>query len=182
MSTTNKNVLFSGVIGIDYGQFYIDNPEFEIGEEDDYLEPDGAFEGQKNGICGSSQAGKIFFVVGPQSGMISIDIELSGAEPDVNQEYDEIVEVGFERGTKPIALCEWGCEETYPLEIPSGKYSVRYSIQGMDRDYGDEDEIDAPIKGQKHLIQIWPSENPKEGIIKVSTETASYWHKEWGGG
>lgn len=180
MGATNRSKLFSGVIGIDYGQFYIDSPEIEI--EDEYLEPDGAFEGQENGLCGSSQPGKLFFVVGPQSGKIEIDIELCDSGPETDEVYDEIVEVGFDRGGNPIALCEWGCEETYPLEIPSGKYTVRYSIQGMDKDYDDDSDWERPVEGQKHLIQLWPNPNPKEGIVKVTTDTASYWHKEWGKG
>lgn len=180
MSTTDPRKLFSGVIGIDYGQFYIDNPE--SGDEEDYLDPEGAFEGQQNDICGSSQSGKIFFVVGPQAGVISVDVVLCDSEPEIDEQYDEVVEVGFDRGSNPIALCEWGCEKTYPLDIPGGRYSVRYSIQGMDRDYDDDSDWNSPIEGQKHLIQIWPNDNPKERIIKVSTETAAYWHKEWGRG
>lgn len=169
--------LFSGNIGIEYGQFYIDIPELD---EDDFLDPDGAFENQSNGICGASQSGKIFFVVGPQAGIASIEVDLCESEPEIDETYEEIVEVPFSRGTNEVALCEWGGGETYELEIPQGEYIVRYSILGMGLDYGDDSDWDAPVEGQKHLIQIWPSKQGQEKIVKVTSETATYWHKEWG--
>lgn len=171
--------LFSGNINIEYGQFYIDVPEFDD-DEDDSLEPEVAFEGQQNGLCGASQEGKLFFVAGIQNGVIEIKINLHSSEPEIDQSYDEIVQVPFRRLSKEVSLCEWGCEETYPLEIPKGSYQVRYSIVGMDKDYSDDSDWEAPIKGQKYIVQIWPSEVESENIVKYTSESAAYWLKEWG--
>ncbi len=180
MTDQEVKSLFSGNIGIEYGQFYIDIPEPEEDDEEDYLDPDGAFENQQNGICGAAQTGKILFVVGPQAGVAAISVELSKSEPMLDQTYDEIVEVAFSRGSSEVAVCEWGGGETYPLDIPEGDYVVRYSILGMGRDYDEDSDWDAPVEGQKHLIQLWPSNQAQEKIVKVTSEIASYWHKEWG--
>lgn len=51
--------LYSGLLGIEYGQFYIDVSE-PTDAEQDYLYPDRAFQGHENGICGSAMPGKIF--------------------------------------------------------------------------------------------------------------------------
>ncbi len=180
MTDLDIKELYSGNIAIEYGQFYIDVPDSDDEDEDDYLDPEGAFEGQENGICGAAQTGKLFFVTGIQNGTASIKIELYPSEPSVDQIYDEIVEVSYKRGKTSVALCEWACEETYPLELPEGDYRVRYCIVAMGNDYDDDGDWEAPVPGQKHLIQIWPAEKPTDKIIKNTSDTASYWHKEWG--
>lgn len=93
---TNK-VLFSGTLGIEYGQFYIDVADDED-EDDDYLDPSEAFQGQENGICGAAQAGKLFFVTGIQNGTIAIRVELHAAEPPIDRSYEEVVEVPLQIG------------------------------------------------------------------------------------
>lgn len=179
MTDQDIKTLYSGNISIEYGQFYIDIPE--VDDEDDYLDPEGAFEDQQNGICGAAQSGKLFFVTGIQNGTASIEIKLYSSEPTIDDAFEEIVEVSFKRGKTPVALCEWGCEETYPIDLSEGNYGVRYCIIAMGADYGDDDDWEAPVKGQKHLIQIWPSESTMDKIIKSTSDTARYWHKEWGG-
>ncbi len=169
--------LYSGNLGIEYGQFYIDVAE---PDEDDYLNPDEAFEKQENGICGSAQSGKIFFVTGIQNGTIVIDVELHSSAPPFDQSFEEIVEVPFQRGKTPVSLCEWACEETHALDLPSGNYRVRYCIDGMGKDYEDDGDWEAPVPNQRHLIQIWNATEAKDKVVKCTSETAAYWHKEWG--
>ncbi|MFN3580732.1 MAG: hypothetical protein ACK4VV_09700 [Pseudomonas sp.] len=179
---TDKSIktLFSGNLGIEYGQFYIDVPELD--DEEDYLDPDMAFQHQANGICGAAQSGKVFFITGIQNGVIAIDVALHGAEPPVDHTYEEIVEVSFERGRSAVSLCEWACEATHELELEQDTYRIRYSIIGMDKDYDDDDEYcEAPVQGQRHLIQIWSAAAKQDSIIKQTSENAAYWHREWGG-
>lgn len=180
MTDQDVKKLYSGNISIEYRQFYIDVPEPDD-EDEDYLDPGEAFENQENGICGAAQIGKLFFVTGIQNGTASVDIELYAAEPEIDNRFEEIVDVAFQRGKTPVALCGWGCEETYLIELPEGNYGVRYNIIAMGAEYGDDDDWEAPVRGQKHVIQIWPSVITEEKIVKSTSETASYWHKEWGG-
>nr|WP_086937574.1 hypothetical protein [Thaumasiovibrio occultus] len=176
MTVQDVKTLYAGEINIEYGQFYIDAEDVEF---DDVIEPAEIFVGQENGLCGAAQAGKLFFVTGLQNGVIDVEVALYAAEPDINEDYEEIVEVAFQCGELPVALCEWGWEEVYPLDLPKGQYGVRYCVIAMDADYDDDDEDDAPIDGQKHLIQLWPSQNTQEKIVKVTSEMASYWHQAW---
>ena len=181
--------LYSGNIGIDYGQFYIDaafDDEDDLGLDEDYLDPDGAFEGQENGICGASQQSKLFFVTGIQNGAISVDCEYHDSQPELDESYEDIVEVSLVVSDKQLSLCEWGHEATHKLELPKGEYRVRYLIQGMDKDYDDENEDESdeywekPVPGQKHLIQIWSGKTAGDVVIKHTSVNARSWHREWG--
>lgn len=179
--------LFGGNLAIEYGQFYIDVAASDEDEfDEDHLEPDSAFDGQENGLCGASQSGKLFFVTGIQNGVIKIDCEFHDSEPSLEESYGEAVEVSFEVGDKSVSLCEWGHEETHLLALNKGQYRVRYLIQGMDKDYDDENSDDddsyweLPLEGQAHLVQIWKAENKNDAILRQTTENALYWHREWG--
>ncbi len=177
MSNDLDKVLYSGTLGIEYGQFYvdIDDDDFE-----DYLEPEAAFEHQNNGICGAAQTGKLFLVAGTQDGVIEIEVKLHSSEPTVDDTYEEIVEVSIEIGKKQLMLCEWGNETTHNLNINPGTYNVRYSIIGMEKEYNDDSDWESPIPGQRYYLQFWPGQKQKDVIKKCTSETAKYWHKEWG--
>ncbi len=179
MEVEDKKVLFSGNIGIDYSQFYIET-SYEEEDDDDYLFSESAFENQKNGICGASLQGKIFFVASIQYGVITIEVELYSIEPPIGESYEEIVEVSFVCGDKPVFLCEWAHEKTYELALPKGIYRVRYCIKGMDKNDTDADDGEIPIPGQLNLIQFWLAEPMDDEIIKQTSGNAGYWHKEWG--
>lgn len=180
MHSETTKLLYSGNLGIDYGQFYIDIAGDEE-SDDDYLDPESAFKGQENGICGASQNGKVFLITGIQAGVISIAIVLHAEEPPVDESFEEIVEVSFQRGSASVSLCEWGHEKTHGLDLPPGNYRIRYYIDGMGKDYEDDGDWEAPVPGQRHLIQIWSSDPKKDKVVKHTSETASYWHREWGG-
>ena len=177
MNDNENSILYSGRLGIDYGQFYVDT---KVIDEEEYLVPDKAFSNQTNGICGAAQPGKLFLVVGPQMGCIHIEVSLHDAEPEPDESFEEIVEASITVGEDQIYLCEWGHEATYPLKILPGRYRVRYCIRGMERDYGEDDDWESPIEGQSHKIQFWPSEIDGERVVKVTSEVAKYWHREWG--
>lgn len=180
-------IMYSGNLGVDYGQFYIDVASCDEDDEaeEDYQNFDLAFENQENGLCGASQDGKIFFVAGIQNGVIQIDCELHEIEPPLNNSYDEIVEASLVAGDEPLSLCEWGHEETHLIDLAKGEYRVRYLVRGMDLDYDDENEDESywesPLEGQSYLVQIWPAGKSKDILHKHTTENARYWHREWGG-
>lgn len=178
MPDRDFEVLFSGNIAVEYGQFYFDNSSFD---DEDFLDPSEAFDGQENGICGAAQIGKLFFVAGVHNGTAAIQIERHLQEPALEEAYDEVVEASFQKAKEEIALCEWACENVYPLALPVGEYRIRYSVDGMGYEYGEEDDWDEPVPGQKHLIQIWPAKKAGDKIVKTTSDIAAYWHKEWGG-
>ncbi len=171
--------LYSGLLNIDYGQFYIDSTE-PHNEKEEHLDPDKAFEDHENGLCGSAQFGKIFFVAGLHVGVIKIDVELYSFEPELDQSFEEIVEVSFTRGNKSISLCEMWCEQAHTLDLPKGDFRVRYSVSGMDNERDDESDWQDLIPGQRHLIQMWSASPTRDKLLKYTSESAAYWHREWG--
>lgn len=181
MPDEQARILFSGLLGIDYGQFYVDVVN-DRDDEDDYLDMDGSFEAQNNGLCGASMKGKLFLLVGIQGGIIDIKVELHDVAPPTEESFEDIVECSIEVGSKPISLCEWACEATHPLDLPAASYRVRYSISGIDRDYGDDDDWEAPVPQQRFLLQFWPSEMKPDEIVRADSEMGRYWHSEFGKG
>ena len=171
--------LYSGNIFTNYSQFNI-----ELEDPDDSLLSDGPFYKQENGLCGAAAAGRLFFTAEPKDSLIKLEIEMHESEPAINDQFDEIVEVSFTRGPNEVYLCEWAHEEEHPLNIPEDDYRVRYSVKGFDLDYDyenmeepdDEDEVLPPFPGQEYLIQLWPSFDQEDKIIKKSSKLAEYWH------
>jgi len=168
-----EKILYKGSLGVDYTQFYIDN------HNDDDLLPEEAFEKQENGLCGASQKGKLFFVPGLHDGYIDITVTLFNQEPEIDDSFDEIVEVSLEI-SEPTMLCEWAHEETHDLDLPNGVYRVRYSLTCMDDEHNEDTNYELPLLSQKHAIQIWPCPLAQDKTLKTISSTASYWHSEWG--
>ncbi|PSV27932.1 hypothetical protein [Photobacterium sp. GB-56] len=174
-----QQTLFSDNIFVSYSQFYI-----ECEDPDDSLLPSNPFHKQQNGLCGAAQSERLFFTAAPTDSLINLEIELLDSKPEVDENFDEIVEVSFTRGAKDILLCEWAHEEEYPLNIPEGIYRVRYNIKGFELDYDyenieepeDDEELLPPLDGQKYLIQFWPSDFKSDQILKKTSEYAAYWH------
>ena len=174
MEEDKSQLLFSGNLNISYGQFYVDV------DDENYLDPGLAFENQENGICGAAQNGKLFLVAGIQDGFAKVKVELHQSEPVIDNMYEDIVEASFKAESKPILLCEWAHQTTHILEIPLENYQVRYSITGMDKDYGEDGDYEAPIPDQNYLLQFWPSNSLGDKVVKLTSKSATYWHKEWG--
>lgn len=180
-----SKVLFNQNINVAYGQYYIDkaidfdNDDDDFDEDDEFL-LETAFEEQKNGLCGACHEGKLFLVSGPSDGTINVKVELHDKAPEVDDSHEDIVECYLTAKDDELHLCEWAQEEAYKLNLPKDNYAVRYSIKGMDLDYGDDDDWDEPIQGQHYLIQLWPASGTEDNIIKSESKNGQYWHKELG--
>ena len=177
-------ILFKGNLGIAYTQFYIEVAHDDLADSEVELVTSVKwFKGQENGLCGASEKGKLSFVPGVHMGTIALTIELHDSIPTMDETFEEVVEVSFQAGEKPISLCEWAHETTHRLKIPQADYRVRYSAHGMDleNEYEDEEEEleeEPPVPGQKYLIQLWPcSQRSPDKIVKQTSENASYWHE-----
>tara|TARA_R110002049_G_C8824969_1_gene534877 strand:- start:49 stop:597 length:549 start_codon:yes stop_codon:yes gene_type:complete len=179
MAERKYKKLFSGLIDVCYSQFYIESED-----PDDSDSCEEQFQGQNNGLCGAATPERIFFTARPKDSVIDLDINLYTENPEINDEYTDIVEVSFRPGEEPVFLCQWAHEEVYPLNLENIDYRVRYSIVGLDNDYDydeDDDEyFQKPVPGQKYLIEIWPQEKSRDQIVKQTSMEAAYWHKEWG--
>lgn len=173
IKTDGAQVLYSGLLPIDYAQFYVD--QLDSAEDEDYLTPDAAFKGQVNGLCGAARLGRLWLVAGPQAGVIHIDVLVHPAEPELTDGYEDVVECSVSLGSEPVGLCSWAHEEVHSLDLAPGDYRVRYSIQGMDREDPEADE-DGPVPGQGHLLQFWPAPPQADEVVRQGSEQAAYWH------
>ncbi len=175
MTASNFETLFSGNIDIYFSQFSIESEE-----PDDSVRLPDVHAGQVNGLCGAAQPERLFFTARPKDAAIELQIQLWPCEPPIDSTYGDIVEVPFTRGVEPVLLCQWAHEEVFPLTLPPGEYRVRYSIDGLDKDYPedcDKEGYEKPIPGQRYLVQFWAHPNEGDSIIKQTTEEAAYWHK-----
>ena len=177
MTSNQVKKLFSGELAIEYGQFYVD-----FDRNDDYLDPGDAFADQNNGLCGAAQSGGLFLVTGIQNGIAQVIVELLESAPPLDSSFQDIVEASFEAPQAQLLLCEWAHENTHQLDLPPGSYRVRYGVLGMDRDYGDDDDWESPVPGQRYLLQFWPGQVTGDEIVTSDSEAGRYWHREWGSG
>jgi hypothetical protein len=170
-----KTVLFSGRINIYYRQFYVEP------DDGDYVSMDQALSGQSNGICGASQTGRLFLTTGTHSGDVYVDVEYWETPPPLDESWEDIVECSFKHGSSTLRLFEWGHEKSYPLALPGGEYRVRYCARDMDQDFPPEGH---PDQLQSYLLQFWIAPSSSDRVLKASSESGKYWHREvskrWG--
>lgn len=143
---------------VHYGQIYLhSNDDFgaDLGEH---------FGGQRNGLCGGAIPGALFLITGLHTGDVWFTVGLHDATPDVDDSWDEIVEVSFRPETDEVALVGWAGEHTWPLDLPVADYRVRYSGT-----YTGED-------GERYLLQFWPAPPAPDAVVKVTSGKAAYWH------
>lgn len=175
----SSQILFTGAIHIEYGQFYVDPgvDAFAAGGAE-FVDPlRSAFRGQSNGICGASRKGSLFLITGLTQGTVCVTIELAQAEPPRDEAWEEIVECAFAHEAPRLFLSEWEVERRQPLALPRGAYRVRYGAKSMldDSQAGE----DGPV--QEYLLQFWPAPPSRDEVVKVSGDCARYWHGEVAG-
>ena len=67
-------------------------------------EPDEVYAGQENGICGAAVPGLLQLTIGTHTGWVPVRVELHTGEPDVEDAWEEIVEVPFRPTRKAVHL------------------------------------------------------------------------------
>lgn len=163
--------LFAGIVQVQYGQAYI--------------ELDGAFGGlmeksfvgQSNGLCGAAAPEVLFLVTGLHTGPVGLTVNLSTVSPDLDQSWEEIVEVSVLVPHGAITLVEWSAEHGERMTLPPGEYRVRCSASAMQA----ANELDTNVTEQpvdRYRLDLWPAPSAPDRIIKQTSEVAAYWH-DW---
>ncbi|WP_328606949.1 hypothetical protein OG943_44850 [Amycolatopsis sp. NBC_00345] len=159
----------SGDVPVDYGQIYV-----QSGRE--FAEVPGSFGGQQNGLCGGAIPGALFLVTGLNSGYVGFSVELHDKPPPLDETWEEIVEVSF-RPAGEASLVGWGGSGVWPLDLLETDYRVRYCGTRMDEAHtlgipeGEERELD------RYLLQFWPGPPEPDRVVKQTSATAAYWHR-----
>lgn len=167
-------VIFDDVVHTDYGQFDIVWSD-DSGFDGDF---DKFFAGQINGLAGAASGEGLYLNLARRSGGSPVRIELCDAEPTLEPEWEDVVEVSI---TVPEDAdprwSTWAGEDGGALAIPPGTHRVRVNARG--RDAGRDGEF-AEESVDFYLVQIWSAPATPDEILRRTSADADYWHSEIG--
>ena len=141
--------------------------------------PDRFFANQENGLVGASDPHGVFLVLGRRSGGSSVRVVLLTEPPEGPGEcWEDVVEVSLDVPPgSAVRWSNWDSTAMGSLDLPSGSYRMRVSALG--RDVGAADEFADGVV-DRYLLELWPAEPREDAILRVGTDNARYWHREWG--
>jgi hypothetical protein len=177
---TMATELFDRVVQTDYGQFDLG---WASSEDDDYVGYDGSddrvFAHQVNGLVGAGDPRGVYLTLARRSGGSSVRIVLHDSEPDLDDEWEDIVEVSahLPDGAAPW-WSTWAGEDGGALGIPPGTYRIRVGAKGRDAGRGDGEFADDVV--DFYLIDMWPAPAQADAIVRVGSDDARYWHQARG--
>ena len=164
------NVLYDGRLEVQYRQFYVYG-------RDEHVQPEYGFKDQSNGLCGAKVPGILFLTTGLHTGAIGLRVELHHSEPVLEDKWEDVVEVSYESTSSGVHIKQWDGLKI-PIDLPWGKYRVRYSGRGLDA-ASSADVVgvaDPPI--DHYLVQFWPSrESLEDRIVRQMSDQAAYWNR-----
>jgi hypothetical protein len=162
--------VFDGDLQVHYGQAYVFPAENSgVGLEE-------SFQGQSNGLCGAACPGMLFLITGLHIGHVGFTVEVLDARPELDNSWEEIVEVSFSVGKHAVRMEDWDGETVTDLPFSPGSYRVRYCARNMDRGH----EVDTIVNGEEavdfYSLIFWPEAASADCVIKQTSQSAEYWH------
>ncbi len=132
--------------------------------------------GQQNGLCGAAVRGALAMTTGLHTGPVPFSVSISGSEPPVGREWEEVVEVSFEAIADRYALS--GFDDAHPLELRGGTtYRARYCATGLDAASAQDARSPDEPALDRYLLQMWPAPAGQDTVVRVTSLTATYWHE-----
>ncbi|MFJ6897812.1 hypothetical protein [Streptomyces hokutonensis] len=164
-------VLVTDEVHVDYGQIFVESG----GDECDLYD---AFAGQEGvGLCGGGTAGTLLLLTGLHIGGVDFTAELHDGRPEVDETWEEIVEVPFRPVSQETKLRQWNWKNSWELGLEERDYRVRYSAIAMDAGRSKNvREDDEPATDDRYLLQIWPAAPEPARLLKQTGGAAAYWH------
>lgn len=148
---------------------------FDLVKADGIPEATHAYAGQGNGLCGTNQPGQISCRTGLHTGKVGLRIEWLSSAPEVDADWEDIVEASVEFPERQIELSSFN--ERLPLELPdTGWHRVRYCATGMDAGHQLDNTAENEPAPDRYLLQLWPAPKAPDSIISQSSQQAAYWH------
>lgn len=87
---SGRVVVFDGRIDVAYGQFYVHGSDHD-GDGD----LSAGSVGQSNGLCGAADLGALWLLAGLHTGTVALTVQLLAAEPALDGEWEDVVEVSL---------------------------------------------------------------------------------------
>lgn len=164
-------VLVSGEVHVDYGQIFVESG----GDECDLHD---AFTGQEGvGLCGGGTDGTLLLLTGLHIGGVGFTAELHDSRPELDETWEEIVEVPFRPVSEATKLRQWNWGASWELGLEERDYRVRYSATGMDAGRSKNvREDDEPQTDDRYLLQFWPAPPEPARLLKQTSTQAANWH------
>jgi len=123
-------------------------------------------------------AGSLLLLTGLWVGGVGFAAELHDSRPDVDESWEEIVEVSFRPVSGETVLRQWNGAVSWELGLEEGDYRVRYSAIAMDagrsRNVREDDE---PQTDDRYLLQFWPAALEPARLLKQTGRAAASSHK-----
>ena len=141
--------------------------------------PEACYAGQTNGLCGAAIPGWLIFTTGLHSGRIGFTVDVLDAEPPLDENWEEIVEVSFVQEDIEASLVHFYGPAAGTLPLAPGTYRARYCAKNMDQaNEADTHRGDPPINF--YSLIFWPATVASDAILKQTAESARYWHQTYG--
>ncbi|HWS38164.1 MAG TPA: hypothetical protein VN408_36190 [Actinoplanes sp.] len=125
---------------------------------------------ESNGLCGAGVPGYLQFQVGTHTGRVPFRIEVHEAEPPLDPEWEEVVEVSFTARSERASLTGL-MGDVHEFAMTPGDYRARYCVRGFE-EAGQVDGVP-----DAYLLQFWPGIPAPGRIVVRSGERAAYWHR-----
>jgi hypothetical protein len=167
-------------IHISYSQAYVHLTDTD--DDDDLtFDPCGEHtDGQVNGLLGAKDPAGLFLTFGLNTGGVFLRVNISDSKPPLDQLWEEVVEASFNMPeARELVLVEWGGGDCTFIPLQPGSYRVRYCAKNfrVAEDTGKFVSDDGKFIEQYELT-FWPESMRDDEIIKVTSPSADYWHKE----
>ncbi|MGY5106993.1 hypothetical protein ACWC19_41810, partial [Streptomyces sp. 900105245] len=127
-----------GEIHVHYGQAYVES------DPDSAPEMQETFAGQRSGLCGAAVPGYLFLITGLHTGDVGFTVEVHEREPDLDQSWEDVVEVSFRPASARTCLTQWAGEAAWELGLDPVDHRVRYCAYGMDAGSDLDTLVDEP--------------------------------------
>lgn len=152
-------------IAIEYGQFYL-MPKSRV-----EIDIHTAMAGQENSICGAGDEGALVFLTASQAGLVPVSLVVLDHEPEIADQWQDIVEVSLQVTSSRNVLREWGGGKSYAVALPADTYRVRYLCRNCDSALNNSFAQSGPGESapDEYRIEMWPSPLSKDRVVKVGS-------------
>jgi hypothetical protein len=162
--------LFEADVPVHYGFIFLSAKD----DQPDLMETRA---GQRNGLCGAAVPGVLSMVTGLHTGRVPFVVEWHDAEPALDPEWEEVVEVPFAPRQPDLALTSF--QDYFEVRLPAaGSLRARYCAIGMDAAHGQDTIFEEEPTVDRYLLALWPAAPAPDAVVRQTGPHAAYWHRE----